>query len=121
MVTAERAPGEGAAGVLSLRRHPSFLKLWTGQSVSLPGSSVTTLALPLTAISTLHADAEQAGLLKAVLWLPYLLIALWASAWCDRHRRRRVMIVANSHRRRATTEWTLTWFRRRYGCTDSSL
>jgi MFS family permease len=76
-------------------RKPSFLKLWTGQSVSLLGSSVTTLALPLTAIYTLHADAEQVGLLKAVLWLPYLLIALWAGAWCDRHRRRRVMIAAN--------------------------
>lgn len=96
MVTAEKVPGEGAARVLPLRRHPSFLKLWIGQSVSLLGSSVTTLALPLTAIYTLHADAEQVGLLKAVLWLPYLLIALWAGAWCDRHRRRRIMIVANA-------------------------
>jgi MFS family permease len=94
-MTAEKVPGGKAAEVSPLRRHSSFLKLWTGQSVSLLGSSVTTLALPLTAIYTLHAGAEQIGLLKAVLWLPYLLIALWVGAWCDRHRRRRVMIAAN--------------------------
>jgi MFS family permease len=80
---------------LTLRRHPGFVKLWAGQSVSLLGSSITTLALPLTAIYVLHANAGQVGALKAVLWLPYLLIALWAGAWCDRHRRRRVMIGAN--------------------------
>jgi hypothetical protein len=43
-----------------LWRKPGFAKLWAGQSVSLLGSSVTTLALPLTAIYTLHADAAQA-------------------------------------------------------------
>lgn len=96
MVTAQGEAGEDAAGSLPLLRNRSFVKLWAGQSVSLLGSSVTTLALPLIAIYTLHAGAEQVGLLKAVLWLPYLLIALWAGAWCDRHRRRRVMIVANA-------------------------
>jgi hypothetical protein len=38
----------------SLWRNPDFLKLWADESVSLFGSRVTTLALPLTAILTLR-------------------------------------------------------------------
>jgi MFS family permease len=78
-----------------LWREPSFLKLWAGQSVSLTGSAVTSLALPLTAIYALHAGAEQVGLMKTLLWLPYVLISLHAGAWSDRRRRRPVMIAAN--------------------------
>jgi MFS family permease len=78
-----------------LWRRPGFTKLWAGQSVSLLGSSVTTLALPLTAIYTLHADAVQIGVMKTLQWLPWILVSLWAGVWCDRHRRRPVMIAAD--------------------------
>ena len=55
----ERArPGE-------LWRHPEFLKLWAGQTVSLFGTQITALALPLTAVLTLGASAGQMGLLRA--------------------------------------------------------
>jgi MFS family permease len=86
----------GARAVRSPLWHkPDFLKLWAGQSVSLMGSSVTSLAIPLTAIYTLHAGAEQIGVLKTLQWLPYLLVSLLVGAWSDRHRRRRVMIGVN--------------------------
>src|SRR5215472_12321930 len=78
-----------------LWREHSFLKLWAGQSVSLTGSAITTLALPLTAIYTLHAGAAQIGVMKTLLWLPYILVSLHAGAWSDRRRRRPVMIAAN--------------------------
>src|SRR3712207_7617051 len=58
------------------RSHPEFGKLWTGQIVSVFGSQVTALALPLTAAVTLQATPSQMGLLTAVERLPFLLIGL---------------------------------------------
>jgi MFS family permease len=74
---------------------PGFLKLWAGQSVSLMGSSVTGLALPLTAIYLLHVNASQIGVLKTLQWVPYILISLFVGAWSDRHKRRPLMIAAS--------------------------
>lgn len=84
-----------APNQLPLRQHLSFLKLWSGQTVSLMGSSVTGLALPLTAIYALHAGPAEIGILNAALWLPYIVLGLAAGAWGDRRRRRPVMIVAD--------------------------
>lgn len=78
-----------------LWRQPGFTKLWAGQSVSLLGSSVTTLALPLTAIYTLHADAVQIGAMKTLQWLPWIVVSLWVGVWSDRHRRRPAMVAAD--------------------------
>src|SRR5438067_822559 len=61
-----------------LGRNRDFLKLWAGQSVSLFGSQVTRLALPLAAVLTLHAGAAQMGLLGAALLTPYLVFGLFA-------------------------------------------
>jgi len=84
------------AGRLSgLLRHPDFLKLWGGQSVSLFGSQVTRLALPFTAILTLHATAGQLGILGAVQLAPFLLLGLFAGVWVDRLRRRPILIAAD--------------------------
>src|SRR3712207_3920656 len=77
------------------RSHPEFGKLWTGQTVSVYGSQVTALALPLTAAVTLQATPSQMGLLTAVERLPFLLIGLFAGAWVDRWRRRPVLVVAD--------------------------
>lgn len=35
--------------------HPDFLRLWAGQTISVFGSQVTALALPLTAVLLLRA------------------------------------------------------------------
>lgn len=75
-----------------------FGKLWAGQSVSLVGTQITQIALPLLAIYTLHATPVQLGLLGTVQWLPFLLVALWAGAWSDRHRRRPVLITTDAAR-----------------------
>ena len=49
-----------------LWRHADFVKLWVGQTISVVGSQVTTLALPTIAILLLHATAAQVGLLAAL-------------------------------------------------------
>lgn len=83
------------ARVGGLWRHPDFLKLWVGQTVSLIGSEVTLLALPLTAVLTLRASALQMGLLRAAGYLPALLVGLFAGVWVDRLRRRPILIAAD--------------------------
>ena len=75
-----------------------FGKLWAGQSVSQVGTQITQIALPLVAIYTLHATPVQLGLLGTMQWLPFLLVALWAGAWSDRHRRRAVLITTDAVR-----------------------
>lgn len=78
-----------------LWRHPEFLKLWAGQTISQFGSTVTREALPLTAVLTLQATPAQMGLLGATSSLPVLLVGLLAGVWADRVRRRPLMIVAD--------------------------
>jgi MFS family permease len=78
-----------------LWQQPDFIKLWTGQTISLLGSAITTLALPLTAISILHADAQQMGFLFALSQIPPLLFGLIVGAWVDRIHRRPLLILAD--------------------------
>ncbi len=78
-----------------LWRHPDFLKLWVGETISLLGSQVTFLAVPLTAAMTLNATPLQMGTLGTVQYIPWLLVGLLAGAWVDRLRRRPVMVAAD--------------------------
>ena len=78
-----------------LWRNPNFLRLWAGESVSLIGSRITDLALPLTATLVLHASSIQMGLLGAAGGLPWLLFGLVAGAWADRLPRRRIMLATD--------------------------
>jgi MFS family permease len=81
-----------------LWRHRAFMLFWSGETVSLFGTQVTLLALPLTAVLTLHATAPQLGFIRFVEALPYVLFTLVFGAWVDRRRRRPVMILANAAR-----------------------
>ena len=73
-----------------LWRQPDFLKLWAGETISLFGSQITFLALPLTAVLVLHASPSQMGFLTAIEFLPFLVLSLFAGVWVDRLRRRPV-------------------------------
>ena len=81
-----------AGGVLGNR---DFVKLWTGESVSLVGTQITQLALPLVAILTLHASVFQVGLLNASRYAPVVVFSLFAGVWLDRRRRRPVLVGAD--------------------------
>src|SRR5438128_1396530 len=76
-----------------LWRHPDFMKLWIGQTVSEFGSRVTREGLPLTAVILLAATPAQMGLMVAVSALPVLILGLLAGVWVDRVRRRPIMIA----------------------------
>ena len=76
-------------------RQPDFLKLWSSQTVSLLGSEITLLALPLTAILTLKASPLELGILSAAQSAPFLLLSLPAGVWVDRFPRRRLLITAD--------------------------
>ncbi len=83
------------AEIKSLWRHPNFIKLWAGQTVSLFGSQISLLAIPLTAVLVLNATPLQMGILTAIEAVPYLLFGLVAGVWVDRLRRRPILIVAD--------------------------
>ena len=76
----------------SLWRNGDFLKLWSGETVSQLGSQVSILAIPLAAISILHASNFAVGLLASAETVPFLLVGLPAGVWVDRWPRRPVLI-----------------------------
>ncbi len=78
-----------------LWRHPDFLKLWTGQTVSLFGSRIGGFALTFVAVLTLHATPIAVALLNAAQYGPGLIVGLFAGVWVDRLRRRSVMIAVD--------------------------
>jgi MFS family permease len=79
-----------------LRENAVFRRFWIAQSVSLFGDQITLIALPLTAVLVLDANASQMGYLIAAELVPNLLVSLHAGAWVDRRgRRRQVMIVTD--------------------------
>jgi len=80
------------------RHNRDFLKLWAGETVSLLGTQVTALALPLVAVITLHASAAEVGVLNAFRYAPFMLVTLIAGVLVDRQRRRPTMIVSNAAR-----------------------
>ncbi|MFG3077018.1 MFS transporter [Streptomyces sp. NPDC048225] len=86
------------AGKSSLFRQRNFLLLWSSQSMSLFGTQLTYVALPLTAVVILHASPLQTGILGALTTLPFLLFGLGVGALLDRHRRRPVLIAADAVR-----------------------
>jgi MFS family permease len=82
----------------SLWRQRAFVVLWTGQTISLVGSAVTTIALPLAAIAVLRASPLQVGLLTAATYAAFALVALPAGVVVDRLRKRPIMICCDCAR-----------------------
>jgi MFS family permease len=78
-----------------LWRHRDFTKLWAGQTVSIFGSMLTLIALPLTALLALDSTPLEQGFLQAIQAGPVLVTGLFAGVWVDRLRRRPVMIAAD--------------------------
>jgi MFS family permease len=77
-------------------RDRDFRLFYGGQAVSLTGSAVSRVALPLLAVLTLRTGPLGVAALQASGWLPYLGLPLLAGVYLDRHRRRPVLIAANA-------------------------
>jgi hypothetical protein len=76
----------------SLWRDGNFMCVFWATTLSVLGTAVTQMALPLTAIQMLHATASDMGVLAACRLLPFIL-SLPAGAWIDRSRKRRMAII----------------------------
>lgn len=81
-----------------LMRHPDFLKLWFGQTISEFGSRISRGGIPLIAVITLSATPSQLGWLTVASALPVLLFGMIAGAWVDRLPRRPLMIALDGLR-----------------------
>ncbi|MDQ6777426.1 MAG: MFS transporter [Actinomycetota bacterium] len=68
--------------------------MWTGETTSHVGNSVTGIVLPVIAVTTLHASAFTVSLLRAAAWLPWLAIGLLVGAWIDQLREHRWLMIA---------------------------
>jgi MFS family permease len=91
LVAAAPAP-RGRLRLLAVR---DFRLLWIGETTSSLGSSISVVALPLAALTLLHASVLAITVLTAAAWLPWLIVGLPAGAWVDRLPRRRVMLTAD--------------------------
>ncbi|MFE7516343.1 MFS transporter [Streptomyces sp. NPDC057540] len=76
-------------------RGTGFLRLWTGETLSLAGTEITFMAIGITAVTTLAATPWQMGVLEAAESAAVLLLGLSAGVWADRYERRALMIVSN--------------------------
>ena len=90
-------------------RRPGFRRLWIAYTVSMFGTEVSSLAIPLTAVLTLDAGPIGMGVLGAAASAPALLFGLVAGVWVDRLRRRRILIVADLARAVLLLSVPLAW------------
>jgi MFS family permease len=92
-----------------LWRRPDFRTFWLAGAVSLLGSEVSALAIPLAAILTLDAGPIGMGILASVGAAPPLLLGLFAGVWVDRLRRRPVLIACDLARAAVLLSIPLAW------------
>ena len=84
-------------------------RLWLAGTVSMLGTEVSNLAIPLTAVLTLGAGSIGLGVLYASRDAPSLLFGLFAGPWVDRLRRRPVLIVCDLARAAVLISIPLAW------------
>ncbi len=94
-VAAASAPRQRTPAEPSLWRHRDFGYFWGGQTVSMIGSAISFIALPLVAVSVLRVNPFGMSLLAAVERLPPLLVGPFVGPLVDRRSRRPLLLVAD--------------------------
>jgi len=74
-------------------KQQQFVRFWTGETISIIGSSVSGFALPLVAVITLQATPGQLGIIRALESVPGIVLGLFAGVWVDRVSRQRLLIT----------------------------
>jgi MFS family permease len=77
-----------------IRESAAFRNFWAANMVSLLGSQISLVAVPLTAVLVLNAGPAQMGYLTAAITAPTLIFGLHFGAWVDRRGRRRQAMMA---------------------------
>ncbi|WP_219105666.1 MFS transporter [Austwickia sp. TVS 96-490-7B] len=80
---------------MSGRHRGAFWFLWGAETVSMFGTQVNLIAVPLTAVELLGASELEMGVLTAAGWLPVVFLGLLVGVWVDRGRPLPIMITAN--------------------------
>ena len=78
-----------------LWREPQFRSFWAAQTISQLGDQVTLLALPLIAVTALHASANQVAWLTAIAWTPNLFAFIVGTLIDQTHHQQRLMVAAD--------------------------
>src|SRR5438552_3628620 len=79
--------------ITPLRKHRDYRLLYIGQGVSVFGSMITYVAVPVQVYELTHSSFAV-GMLGAVQLVPLLFFALWGGAYADAVDRRRLLIVS---------------------------
>ena len=90
-----RGGARTASGVVPLRHHRDFRRYWLARQVSVAGTLVTAVALPVL-VYRLSGSPSLTALVTVVEGVPYLLLGLFSGALSDRLDRKRVMVVADA-------------------------
>ncbi|MEV5330085.1 MFS transporter [Nonomuraea sp. NPDC052634] len=88
------SPEPAEAAPVPLRKQRDYRLLWTARTISVTGSEVSKLAIPLTAVALLAASPAQMGMLTAAASVPALLFGLQSGAIADRLTRHRPLMIA---------------------------
>ena len=75
-----------------LWREADFLKLWSAQAISALGSRITRTALPILAVLSIGAGADEVAVLSAVAVAPGVLVGLAIGGRVDRRAKRPLLI-----------------------------
>ncbi len=92
-----------------VRRHRDFRLFWIGQSISVVGTQVTAVALPLVAALNLHAGAGAVSAIATASYLPNVVLPLLAGAWLETRRKRPAMVCADLVRALALAAVPIAW------------
>src|ERR1044072_9931351 len=93
---APTSPGDAppAPDLTPIFKQRDYRLLWTARTISITGSEVSKLAVPLTAVTLLAASPMEMGLLTGAASLPALLLGLQSGAIADRLSRHRPLMIA---------------------------
>ncbi|MFM8403347.1 MAG: hypothetical protein ACKN98_02230, partial [Candidatus Limnocylindrus sp.] len=81
------------------KNDPRDLRLVTaGQGISMVGTAISDLAIPIMAVDLLGANSFGTGLLGAATTVGYLVFGLQAGVWIDRLPRRQFLLGADAVR-----------------------
>jgi MFS family permease len=79
---------------VSLWRNRDYMLLWGGQVVSVVGSNVSAIVVPLLILALTNSPAA-AGIAGALTSIPYVLLSLPVGALIDRWNRKKVMVLCD--------------------------
>lgn len=93
----------------SVFRRPDYVRLWSAATVSLLGTQVSQVAMPVIAVLVLRATPFEVALLGTFEFLPFMLFTLPAGVWVDRLPRRLILVAGDFGRAVALMTIPIAW------------